>query len=641
MDKNNFSNHIMIKNVHIKDEFWSDIQALVRDNVLPYQYEALNDLVPDADKSYCVENFEKASKIVEKINNGETLPTYPVDKWHYDENNSSKDAFKGWVFQDSDAYKWLEAVAYSLINKWDDALYKKACELIELICSAQLQDGYLNTYYIINNPQMRFTNLKDFHELYCFGHLAEGAVAFFNATGNDKLLKATCKYADLLCDTFGEDKLRGYGGHEIAELALVKLYNATKQEKYLDLATFFINERGTKPYYFDIERSESTDGRGYVYNQAHMPVREQREAVGHAVRGVYLYTGMTDIARQNMDEELYSACKSIWDDIAHKKMYITGGIGSTVDGEAFTYAYDLPNDLAYCETCASIGLSFFAQRMLEIEPNSEYADIMERAIYNCILAGMSEDGKRFFYVNPLEALPLASATDSRKRHVKPVRQKWYDCACCPPNLARFLSSLGEYCATENDEAIFIHQYVGGDYQFNNAEVKISSSYVKDGNVEIDITPQKAITLAVRVPAWCDSYSISKNHTIKNGYAYISIDKNDSISLQFSPEIRLVKCSNLVRENVGKVAVMRGATVFCCEEIDNGENLQMLLLDPKKPMKYDGNCIIAQGYRELPDKMLYQTLNDTKMEPVEIRLIPYHKWANRGENEMLVYLRIKN
>ena len=355
MDKCSFSNHIDFKNVHINDDFWSVMQKKVREKVIPYQYEALNDKIENAEKSYCIENFKKASKVVKAQKNDKSLPVYPVDKWHYDESNSDKNAFHGWVFQDSDAYKWLEAVAYSLATAWDDELYNRACGLIELICSAQCDNGYLDTLYIINDQSKIFTNLKDFHELYCFGHLAEAGVAFYCSTGNKMLLDAALRFADLICDVFNENGKRGYPGHEIAELALVKLYRVTKNAKYLKTAEFFINERGTKPFYFDKEKNIKTDGRDYVYNQAHMPVREQSEAVGHAVRGVYLYSGMADVAKEVNDESLYTACKRIWNNITKKKMYITGGIGSTVDSEAFSFDYDLPNDLAYCETMRATG----------------------------------------------------------------------------------------------------------------------------------------------------------------------------------------------------------------------------------------------------------------------------------------------
>ena len=320
METKNFSHHIELNNTVIDDGFWSNVQKTVTDKVIPYQYEALNDRIENAEKSYCVENFKKASEIVKRLKNGEKVPVYPADKWCYDENNCDENAFHGWVFQDSDAYKWLEAASYSLQRKYDSELYKKSCELIDIICSAQMENGYLDTLYIINDRDKAFSNLRDFHELYCFGHLAEAGVAFYQATGNKRLLCAAMKFADLICEVFGENGKPGYGGHEIAELGMIKLYELTNDEKYLKAAQLFVDRRGTKPFYFDTERGVTTDGSGYKYNQAHLPVREQNEAVGHAVRGVYLYSAMADLARLAKDETLYEACVNIWESITQKKM---------------------------------------------------------------------------------------------------------------------------------------------------------------------------------------------------------------------------------------------------------------------------------------------------------------------------------
>lgn len=641
MESKNFSNHIELKNIKVNDDFWSNYIELVRNEVIPYQYKALNDEIDGAEKSRCIDNFIKASKTVNDIRDGKDVPVFPVDKWEYTDENSDEKAFKGWVFQDSDIYKWLEAVSYSLQNHYDEKLFNEAKKCIDLICSAQLSNGYLDTLYIINDREKAFTNLRDNHELYCFGHLAEAAVAFYNSTGEDKLLKAACKFADLICDTFNEKGKRGYGGHEIAELALVKLYNVTGKKKYLEAAKFFIDERGKKPYYFDLERGyKRTDNSDdYFYNQAHTEPVNQREAVGHAVRGVYLYSGMTDIARAYNDDRLFNACKSIWDDIENKKLYITGGIGSTVYGEAFSFDYDLPNDLAYCETCASIGLMFFARRMSEIEPDSKYANVMERALYNTVLSGMAEDGKSFFYVNPLEVLPEACHKDSRKRHVKPVRQKWFGCACCPPNLARLISSLGEYCCSENEENIFIHLYIGSEIKSDKADMKIISDYTDSGKVAFDIKCKKNFTLALRIPDTCKDFDISLPYTVKTGYAYIEINCDTKLDVKFDFPIRMIKCSNLVRENVGRVAVMRGPVVYCIEEADNGKNLQLLSLSVNPDFRYVKPYIIAKGTREKIEAELYSEYKAPETESCEIKFIPYCKWGNRGENEMSVYVRI--
>lgn len=635
-----YSRHIDLKNTKIKDAFWSRELELVRTEVIPYQYEALHDRIEGAEKSYCVENFVKAGRVVEAIRNGESTPKYPADKWCYDDNNADENAFHGWVFQDSDAYKWLEAVGYSLVNHPDDALKDKALGLIHLICSAQLENGYLNTLYIINNRDEVFTNLKDYHELYCFGHLAEGAISIYNATGDRALLDATCRYADLICSTFGDDKIKGYPGHEIAEMALVKLYDITGKQEYLDTARFFVDERGKKPYYYDLVLGRKTVEDNYHYNQAHMQPRFQREAVGHAVRGVYLYSGMADVAKRYHDDELYSACKALMDNIINKKMYITGGIGANVDGESFSFNYDLPNDLAYSETCASIGLIFFARRMLEISPNADYAQAMETALYNTVLSGMAQDGKSFFYVNPLEVLPLASHTDSRKRHIKPVRQKWFGCACCPPNLARLISSIGEYTMTENEDTVFVHQYIGGEYSLKSAQINMESTYSENGRVTIRVKTGSPFTLALRVPKWCEGhYSVSSDYTYNNGYIYIDINRDAVIDLAFDMQIRVIKCSNRVRANVGRVAVTRGPFVYCMEQADNAENLQMLRLGENPKLKCEGDEIIADGFREQEDTELYCGYSAPELTPVKIRLIPYYRWGNRGENEMSVYIRI--
>ncbi len=639
MNKSDFSKHIELNNIKINDDFWNEKIELVRKEVIPYQYEALNDRIEGAPKSYAIDNFIKAAKVVKGRKNGETLPTFPTDKWYYNDENAHENAFHGWVFQDSDVYKWLEAVGFSLSNTPDEELKRKAEEVIDLVCSAQSDNGYLDTLYIINNPDNVFENLKDFHELYCFGHLAEAAVSIYNSTGNRKLLDTACCFADLISDTFGENKIKGYPGHEIAETALVKLHAITGKKQYLDTAKFFIDERGKKPYYYDTVLGKKTINDNYHYNQAHCQPKHQYEAVGHAVRGVYLYSGMADIAKAFCDEELYNACKALFENIITKKLYITGGIGATVDGEAFSFNYDLPNDLAYSETCASIGLIFFGRRMLEIEPDSRIADTMERALYNTVLAGLSEDGKSFFYVNPLEVLPEASLKDSRKRHIKPVRQKWFGCACCPPNISRLISSIGEYCYTENEDTLYIHQFIGSKIKTKNAEVEIQSDYLTDGKVEFRISPCKGFSLAIRIPGWCDDFYFSEPYEIKNGYAYFRIDKETKIIAEFKTEPKIIKCSNRVRANVGKVAVTKGPLVYCLEEVDNGKNLQRLLINKKPEFETSGDLIFAKGFKEKDSPTLYVNWEEPELEEVKLTFIPYYKWGNRGENEMSVYIRI--
>lgn len=642
MNINNFSNSLHLNNVKVNDNYFNKYLNLIKTVVIPYQYKALNDLIPDAPKSYCISNFIKASSVCLLLKAGISVPVFPVDKWEYKESECSFDSFLGWCFQDTDAYKWIEAASYVLVNEKNDYLKKQVDDLVDLICSAQLENGYLDTLYIINDRSKTFSNLKDRHELYCFGHLTEAAVAYYNSTGNNKLLNAAIRFADLICDYFGDNKNQGYPGHEIAESALVKLYYITSNKKYINQAELFIKRRGTKPYYFDIERSYNrTDNSiDYEYNQAHMPAIEQNEAVGHAVRGVYLYRGMAEIAKAKKDDCVFTACKNIWNNIVNKKLYITGGIGSTAVGEAFSFDYDLPNDLAYCETCASIGLAMFARRMFEVNPISSYFDVFEQALYNTVLASMGSDGKSFFYVNPLEVLPVASKKDERKNHVKTRRQKWFGCACCPPNLTRFLSSIGEYCFSENSSTLFVNLYIGANAQFANGSIDVQSDYLSSGNVILNVKPNKPFKLALRIPAWCDNFTINYDYEMINGYAVLSINKNTVVKISFDLKVKLIKCSNLVRANIGKVAVARGSVVYCAESIDNCENLQLLKINPNGDFVFNENgTIIADGFIEQPDESLYGEYKPASLKKCKITLIPYNSWGNRGETEMSVYLRI--
>lgn len=683
MNKNYVSKPLSLRNITVTDAFWKNEMELVRKEVIPYQWNALNDRVPGAAPSFCMRNFKLAGKITrarrelgkdynEKVWPLDTFETLPEDM------NNMEDRFYGFLFQDSDFSKWIEAVAYSLTQHPDADLEKTADEAIDIVCAAQQENGYLDTYYIINDMSKVFTNLRDNHELYCLGHLTEGAVAYYQATGKTKLLNAAEKYADYIVTCIGidGDRKKGYPGHEIAEMALVRLYEATGNSSYLELSQYFIDERGKRPYYFDIEHPENVK-KGhenevrYEYNQAHLPVREQKEAVGHAVRAVYLYSGMADIARLTGDEKLYKVCRELFDNIARKKMYITGGVGGTNIGEAFSFNYDLPNDTAYAETCASIGLVFFARRMLEIEADSKYADVMERALFNGILSGMALDGKSFFYVNPLEVNPEACHKDQRKEHVKPVRQKWFGCACCPPNIARLVSSIASYAYTENDTTLYIHQYIGSkiDNCFNNhLNLSIESGFPWKGNVKIAVTATSSkdeYTLAFRLPYWCESYLVNGQRGIfegstvidgltmrvEKGYLYVTNQwkTGDVIELNFNMNIRLIAADGRVREDIGKVAVTRGPIVYCLEEADNGSNLHMLALDTEcLGETYESDCldnkmqfIRMNGGRIIEkDCGLYYDYHKPEYEPCKLTFIPYYAWANRGEGEMQVWSNVK-
>lgn len=637
---------IPLKEILINDNFWSARIKLVHDVVIPYQWEALNDRLTDAEPSHVIRNFRIAAGLEE----GE---------------------FYGFVFQDTDLAKWLEAVAYRLETHPDPQLEELADEAIELIEKAQQPDGYLNTYFTIKEPGNRWTNLRECHELYTAGHMIEAAVAYYRATGKRKLLDVMCRFADYIDSVFGgqEEKIKGYDGHQEIELALVKLYEVTGEKRYLNLSKFFLDERGKKPYFFEVEY-EKRGKKDYFngsfihdpkYNQTHLPVREQTTAEGHAVRAVYMLTAMADVAALTKDEGLLNACRIMWDNIVSRRMYITGGIGSMSHGEAFSFDYDLPNDTMYTETCASVGLIFFAHRMLRIKPESRYADEMERALYNNVLAGMAQDGKSFFYVNPLEVFPEACEKNATYGHVKPIRQKWYSCACCPPNVARLLASLGQYIYTVDDNTIYTHLYVGSKTDFKTTGKRFvleqKTNYPWDGNVTFEVASEdnKEITIALRIPNWCKNYSISVNGSrieteVKDGYATIKRvwGMKDIIGLKMEMTAKLISTNPAVRQNTGKLAIQRGPVVYCIEEIDNGKNLSAISINPKTKLieEYDKNLfggtvvVKANGFRldqkSWGDKLYNATM--VKSYPTEIKAVPYCLWGNREPGEMIVWIR---
>ena len=637
-------NAVPMKNVEIRDSFWSPVQETVRTKMLPYQWEALHDRIPDAEPSYCIRNFQIAA-------------------------GRSEGHHSGFVFQDSDLAKWLEAAAYTLARRRDPELESEADEAIELICAAQRPDGYMDTYYILNGLDKRFTNLEDNHELYCLGHMTEAAVAYYEATGKDRLLKAVVRCVDLVDSLIGpeEGKLHGYPGHEIFEMALVRLYRVTKNEKHLRLARYFIDERGKKPFFFEEERKKrglADDGKAVRrgrYHQSDRPVREQTEAEGHAVRAVYLYSGMADVARETGDKSLAEACRRLWTDMTCRQMYLTGGIGSTHHGEAFSYDYDLPNDTAYAETCASVGLVFFARRMLELDPRAEYADVMERALYNGAISGMSLDGKRFFYVNPLEVSPEASEKEEDHRHVKVERQKWFGCACCPPNLARLLSSLGGYLCTVSDRTLYQNLYVGGALSAEvggiPVRVEMNTEYPWKGDVSACVSPERPgrFSYALRIPSWCRAFSLLLNgkkagYRMEKGYAVVEREwtEGDTVRLSMEMPVRRVFANPRVREDVGKVAVARGPLVYCLEEEDNGPELQKVFLPDGADFQKEGarglpeeiTAFVSEGYRlsesDWGGEVLYRD-RAPSFEPCVLRWIPYYAWANRSRGEMTVWV----
>ena len=610
-------------------------QKLIKETVIPYQYSVLCDEAPDTEKSHVVQNFINAAKAVAGQDVG--------------------DGFYGMPFQDSDAAKWIEAAAYSLAVFPDVEMEKTVDAMIEKIAAAQDADGYLNTYFTIKDRDRRWKNLLEGHELYCSGHMMEAACAYYEVTGQDLLLKVMLKNAEHIYQHFIVEGNEGYPGHPEVELALLKLYRCTKNKHCLELAEHFINTRGVNADFYKEEISRrdwviwgnnANDG---DYQQSGRPVRKQKDATGHAVRAVYLYTGMADLASETDDKELFEACKTLWKSITQKRMYITGGIGSVVQGEAFSVDYDLPGDTAYAETCASIGLMFFASRMLEHEVNSEYADVLERAFYNTVLAGIQLDGKRFFYVNPLEVVPGISGVSPTHRHDLTQRPKWYACACCPPNVARLISSLGQYAYGENGTTAFCHLFAGGEVTFaNGMKLCCETEYPYDFTVIYRI--QKGGRLAVRIPAWSEAFTIDRNGKkletkTDKGYLYLEAADGDVIKLVLDGTPKYVYGSAKVPELSGKTALCRGPLVYCFEGADNDGNVLSLSLKRNGKVtveEYQENLLNgtirlkAEARRREDFDVLYTYSAPAEKECTAVA-VPYYTWGNRGENQMRVWL----
>ena len=624
--------------------FLPDCQRLVKEQVIPYQYEILNDRLEGVEKSHALEIFRIAAKKTA--------------------GNPVTEEFYGMVFQDSDVAKWLEAAAYSLTVQPDPELEKEIDGVVELLASAQQEDGYLNSYFTVKEPERRWTNLQEAHELYCAGHLMEAACAYYEATGKDGFLKVMEKNADCIYEQFMNHCPKGYSGHPEVELALMRLYRASGNSKYKELAQHFVDVRGEAPNYFMEEKAKrgwnvwgptGNDAEDTDYTQSTLPVRQQKDAVGHAVRAVYLYTAMADLANETGDAGLKEACETLWKSITHRRMYVTGGIGSTVIGEAFTVDYDLPNATVYAETCASIGLMFFARRMLELEAKGEYADVMERALYNTVLAGMQLDGKRFFYVNPLEVVPGISGKAATQRHDLPQRPQWYACACCPPNVARVLSSIGSYAYSEGEEALFLHLYLGGTVKSAKGySLSCETGYPHCGAVRYVFHGEQEAVLALRIPGWSRNTALTVNGeavdlaaAVRDGYAMLNrqFHEGDVIELTLDMTPRKVFASSKIPADTGCAAVQRGPLVYCAEGVDNGGDILSLSLNRDGALReedFDAGLlggvvpVLADGWRTQQMEDLY-TASRPGREKTEIRMVPYYTWGNRGLNQMRVWL----
>lgn len=574
------------------------------------------------------------------------------------------------MFWDSDVAKWVEACGYSLAAHPDAALRKQVGEVIDLIVSAQQPDGYLNVYFTVCEPDKRWANLRDWHELYCAGHLIEAGVAMFEGIGDRRLLEAAQRYADLIGEVFGRgpNQKRGYCGHEEIELALVRLYRATGQRRYLDLAAYFIDERGRQPHYFDSEARQRGEDpaewwTGYFYNQSHAPVREQTKVVGHAVRAMYLYSAMADVAAETGDKSLQAACRRLWRDLVRGKLYITGGVGASGNGERFSYDYDLPNETAYAETCAAIGLVFFADRMARLERDAVYADVMERALYNGVLSGVSLDGTRFFYANPLAAYPPALADGRQHGPMAVERQPWFGCACCPPNIARLLASLGRYIYACDAKTIYVQLYAANEATLHVADGEVrlvqETDYPWSGTVRLTVADTHGTpwALALRLPGWCRKPSLTLNgkrvaleNVRRKGYAVLSRAwrEGDALELSLPMPIERIAAHPRLRHNCGRIALQRGPLVYCIEEIDNGPHLNDLVLPRSAKLraahepKLLGGVVAITGKAQRRDLAawggeLYRA-DAVKSRTVPFMAVPYYAWSNRKPGEMLVWIR---
>lgn len=642
-----------MSDIKITSAFWREYQELITKEVLPYQWDVMNDAAE-------VEMMHEPGGNEELPESSHAIANLEIAAGLKDGRHS------GYTFQDTDVYKWLEAAAYSLKYHPDAKLARITERLLDLIAEAQDDDGYLVTFFQIEAPDRKFARLKQSHELYTMGHYIEAAVAYYEVTGNEKALGIAVRMADCIDAHFGrdEDQIAGYDGHPEVELALVRLYEVTHDAKYLKLAKFFIDERGQDRFF---DRQMEADGldrdvidgmRNFPlsYYQAEKPVREQETADGHAVRLVYLCTGMARVAHLTQDTELADACRTLWGNIVNKRMYVTGAIGSTNIGEAFTGDYDLPNDTMYGETCASVGLAFFAKEMLELDSKGEYADVLERVLFNSIISGMSLDGTHFFYVNPLQANPGICQHNPNRAHVLSRRADWFGCACCPSNVARMVASIDRYMYTMKENCILMHQFISNEATFDNG-VKVSqtSNYPWDGAIQCEIQKEdsRIEKVGIRIPNWTEGHFTvvvdgkQESFVPEDGFVYVPLKEGKTvISLDLDMSVRQWQANPKVPYNFGKVALQRGPMVYCLEQTDHKADLWRYRLTNDSEFTYrfeeqllNGVGVIsANGERSCAPESedLYHAYGDIVWEQDDLFFIPYYAWANREDGQMQVW-----
>lgn len=536
------------------------------------------------------------------------------------------------IFWDSDVAKWIEGVGYILMKHPAAELESTVDEMIDDIAKNQREDGYFNSYFLTVKPDEIYHNRGD-HELYCTGHLIEAAIAYHKATGKDKLLNCMLKNVDCIYRAFVEEKTAKFQtpGHEEIELALLKLYQYLGNEKHLELARFFLNQRG-----------KETSGSGIKYGQDNLPVRELKEAIGHSVRAGYLYTAMAMLSEIDGDSQLKAACDRLFDNITTKKMSITGGMGSERVDEQFSYEYDLPNSDTYNETCAAIALAMFAGAMQETEVNSRYGDVIERVYYNGFISGISLSGDKFFYTNPLE-LDLKKYQRSTFQ-AGCERAKVFECSCCPPNIVRMLASISRYMYTVDKSTIYCNQFAESEtkLEINGKEaiLKQTTDYPHNGKIKFDYCGEP-ITLYVRIPEWCVEYEGETEH----GFARFELTDGDSVMVDVPMKVHFIEANPCVQDNAGRYAVQRGPIVYCMEGIDNGENLRDITLFEDgnlrivKETDIPAPVIYMDGERRENNHKLY-SVKDNKRISFTARLIPYFSFANRKATDMIVWTMVK-
>jgi DUF1680 family protein len=599
---------VPIEEVELKHGFWAKRLEKLREVTIPSQYELL-------ENSGRIYNFRRAA-------------------------GKEKGDFKGFFFNDSDVYKWVEAVGFLLASGFDEKLHSLVEKIVDDICAAQDEDGYLDTFFTFEKKDQRWTNLRVMHELYCAGHLIQAAIALHRATGDQKLFSAAVRFANHVLRVFGPGGRPGTPGHPEIEMAMVELYRETGDPNYLNMAKTFIDNRGKGIVGRDVNLID------------HKPFRELDEIVGHAVRSLYLNCGATDLYMETGDSDIWSVLERLWNNMVKCKMYVTGGVGSRYDGEAFGFNYELPNVQAYAETCASIANFMWNWRMFLASGEAKYVDLMELVLYNGVLASISLDGEEYFYVNPLA---------SRGNH---RRQKWFECACCPPNVARLLASLPGYFYSISEEGIWVNLYDQNDahirFKGDVVEIAQTTDYPWDRKVEIllGLKRELAFSINLRIPAWSTRTEVSLNGTRVNGDvkpgSYFRLNRTwsngDRIEVGFQMEVRKISCNPLVYENMGRIALGRGPLVYCIEGVDNpGFDVWDLIIPEDAvlsvewaPSLLDSVVVIrGEGYVANSDwgqDCLYRAFSPAKTWKTEFLAIPYYAWANRDPSLMSVWIR---